>query len=101
MSWLIYRVPQEDLLKYYKVCSNDNSWLISTIFTATSSQIWPLMILYGEKDKTMDFPEMIVVCNIKVGGCHMSRSFIDLGPRSLKCYITNFFSSETAKPIEI
>ena len=29
-----------------------------------------------------------------------SRSFIDLGPRSLRFNISNFFSLETASPIE-
>ena len=29
-----------------------------------------------------------------------SRSFIDLGPRSLRFNISNFFSLETARPIE-
>ena len=53
------------------------------------------MLLYGKKMKTMDFSESIVVYNIKVGRCskvnecmdlheyQRSRSFIELGPRSL------------------
>ena len=49
-----------------------------------------------EKDKTMDFSETIIVYDVKVGICsklnvymnlyeyQRSRSFIDLGPRSLR-----------------
>ena len=52
--------------------------------------------LAWEKGKTMDFSETIVVYDIKVGTCNQlnefmnlhesqkSRSFIDLGPRSLR-----------------
>ena len=59
----------------------------------------------------MDFPETFVVYDIKVGRCSQlneymniyeyqrSRSFIDLGPRSLR-YFPNFFFSITIRPIE-
>ena len=60
----------------------------------------------------MDFSETIVVYDIKVGRCSLlneymnlyvcqrSRSFSDLGPRSLRFTFANFFSLETATPIE-
>ena len=60
----------------------------------------------------MDFSETIVVYDIKVGRFSQlteymnlyeyqrSRSFIDLHPRSLRFNISNFFCSETARPIE-
>ena len=63
------------------------------------------------KGKTMDFSEIVVVCDIKVGRCselnkymnlykyQRSRSFIDLGPRSLRFNIFKL-SVETAGPIE-
>ena len=70
----------------------------------------PLCIVW-EKGKTMDFSETVIVCDVEVGWCsnlndymnlyeyQRSRSFIDLGPRSLKLNIV-FFSLETAKRIE-
>ena len=58
----------------------------------------------------MDFSETVVVYDIKVGRYsdeymnlyeyQRSRSFIDLGPRSLGFNIFNFFFLETAWPIE-
>ena len=92
------------------MCSNDDPGLTLTYFTAMSNLIHYAFV--WEKDKTMDFSEAIVVCDIKVGRCsHLneymnlyeyqrSRSFIDLHPRSLKFNIFNFFSLETAWPIE-
>ena len=67
-----------------------------------------------EKGKTMDFSETIVVYDVKVGRCsylneymnmnlyeyQRSRSFIDLGPMSLRFTFSNFFSLKTARPIE-
>ena len=40
-------------------------WVDLTYFTAR--QIWSLMILYGEKDKTIDFSEINVVYDVKFG----------------------------------
>ena len=66
----------------------------------------------GEKGKMMDFLATIVVYDVRVGRCsklneymklfeyQRSRSFIDLGPRSLRFTFSNFFSLETAWPIE-
>ena len=60
----------------------------------------------------MDFSEIIVVYDIKFDRFTLlneytnsyeyqrSRSFIDLRPRSLRFNISNFFCSETARPIE-
>ena len=55
----------------------------------------------------MDFSETIVVYDIKVGRfsylnkyMNISKSFRDLGPRSFRFTFSNFFSLETAKPIE-
>ena len=60
----------------------------------------------------MDFSETIVVYDIKVGRCRQlneymnlyeyqrSRSFSDLGPRSLRFNILSVLSLETAKLIE-
>ena len=60
----------------------------------------------------MDFSETIVVYDVKVGRCswlndymnlyeyQRSRSFIGLGPRSLRFNIKIFFCLDTAKPIE-
>ena len=61
----------------------------------------------------MDFSETIVVCDIKYGRCRQlneyinlcecqkSRSFIDLGPRSLRFNIFKLLSLETARLIEV
>ena len=55
---------QHRMLEYYmyQVCSNDDPGL-------QQGQIWSLMLLYGEKGKTMDFSEIILVYDIKVGRC--------------------------------
>ena len=47
--------------------SNDDPGLTVTYFMARA--FWPLLLLYGEKGKTMDFSETIVVYDIKVGRC--------------------------------
>ena len=48
------------VFKYYQVCSNDDPELTMT---------YSLMLLYGEKGKTMDFSETVVVYDIRVGRC--------------------------------
>ena len=55
------------VLKYYQVCSNDDSGLTLTYFTGRSNLV-PYAFLC-EKGKTMDFSETIIVCDIKVGRC--------------------------------
>ena len=69
------------------------------------------MVFYAfvwEKGKTMDFSEIILVYDIKVGRCSQlnecmklyeyqrSRLFIDLGPYHSDSIFLNFFSSITA-----
>ena len=88
---MILKVSMEHwVLKYYQVCSNDDSWLTLTYFTARSNLV--LYAFVWEKVKTLDFSETLVVYDIKVGRCNQineymkqyeyqrSRSFIDLGP---------------------
>ena len=65
-----------------------------------------------EKGKAMDFSETIVIYDVKIGLCseqneymtlyeyQRSRSFIELGPRSLRFNMSNYFSLETAGSIE-
>ena len=47
------------VLKYDQVCLNDDPGL--TLTYLRQGQIWFLMLLYGEKGKTMDFSATIVV----------------------------------------
>ena len=101
---------QHRVLKYYQVCSNDDPGLTLTYFTARSNLV-PYAFVW-EKGKIMDFSKTVVVCDIKVGRFSQlneymnfyeykrSWSFIDLRPRSLRFNISNFFCSETARPIE-
>ena len=82
------------MLEYYQVCSNDDPGLTLTYFMAGSNLVTYAFV--WEKGKTMDFSETIVVYDIIVGRCskvneymnlyeyQRSRSFIDLGPRSLR-----------------
>ena len=85
---------QHRVFAYYQVSLNDDPGLTLTYFTARSNLV-PYAFIW-EKGKTMDFSETIIVCDIKVGRCSQpnkymklyeyerSRSFIDLGPRSLR-----------------
>ena len=80
---------QHRILDYDQVCSNDAAGLTLTYFTAKSN-LAPYAFVW-EKVKTMEFSEIIVVYDIKVGRCSQlnrymklyeyqwSRSFIDLG----------------------
>ena len=56
---------QHWVLEYYQVCSNDDSELTLTYFTARSRLVPYAFVL--EKSKTMDFSETIVVYDVKVG----------------------------------
>ena len=91
---------QHQVLKYHIVCSNDDPGLTLTYFTAR-----PNLVSYGfvwQKGKTLDFAETSVVYDVKVGRCsyinnymniyeyQRSRSFIDLGPKSLRFNIFPF-----------
>ena len=98
---------QHWLRKYYQVYSNDDPGLIWTYFTARSNLV-PYAFVW-EKGKTMDFSETIVVYDVKVGKCsklneymnvyeyQTSRSFIGLGPRSLRSQ--HFQTSFPEKPV--
>ena len=84
----------------------------------TLGWLWPILrhlVPYAfvwEKGKTRDFSESIVVYDVKVDRCswlneymnlyeyQRSRSFIDLGPRSLRFTFSNFFYLENARLIE-
>ena len=59
---------QHWVLEYYQVCSNDDPGLTLTYFTSRSNLV-PYAFVW-EKDKTMDFSEIILVYNIKVGRCN-------------------------------
>ena len=91
------------MLEYYQVffkCHYDDPGLTLTNFTRRSNFV-PYAFVW-EKGKTMDISETIVVCDVKVGRCsklnkymnlyeyQRSRSFIDLGPRSLILNIFKF-----------
>ena len=58
---------QRRLHKYYQVCSNDDTGLTWTYFTARSNLV-PYAFVWA-KGKTMDFSETIVVYDVKVGKC--------------------------------
>ena len=58
---------QHWVLKYYQVCSNDDSGLTLTYFTSRSNLV-PYAFVW-ENGKTMDFSEAIVVYDVKVGRC--------------------------------
>ena len=82
------------VLEYYQSFSNDDPGLTLTYFTIRSKFF--LYAFVWEKGKTMNFSKTSVVYNIKVGRCSQineymdlykyerSRSFIDLGPWSLR-----------------
>ena len=88
---------QHWVLKYYQICSNNDPGLTLTYFTARS--IFFPYTFEWEKGKTMDFSKINehIVYDVIVGICsHLnecmnlhvydyqrSRSFIDLGPRSI------------------
>ena len=90
---------QHRVLKYFQVCSNDDSELTLTYFTARSNLI-PYAFVW-QNGKIMDFSETIVVYDIKVGRFSLlneylnyyeyqrSRSFTELRPRSLRFNIFN------------
>ena len=85
---------QDLVLEYYQDCSNDDPGLTLTYFMARSNLI-PYAFIW-DKGKKMDISETIVAYEIKAGRCsylneymnlyeyQRSRSFTDLGPRSLK-----------------
>ena len=97
------RCMQDPVLEFYHVCSNNDPCLTLKYLMARSSLVPCKFVL--EKVKTIDFSETIVV---KVGirsklnkyvdlyEYQRSRSFIDLGPSSLRFNIFKLISLETA-----
>ena len=96
--------------EYYQVCSNNDAVLTLTYLTARSTLV-PYAIEW-EEGKIMDFSETIVVYDIKVGrfsqlnqymnfmnirGYGHSLAFVQAHSDST---FSNFFCSETARPIE-
>ena len=67
---------QHRVLKYYQICSNDDSGMTLTYFTARSNFV-PYAFVW-EKSKTMDFSEAIVVFDIKVGRCSQLNVYMKL-----------------------
>ena len=58
---------QHRVIKFYQVCSNDDPGLSLTYFMARSNLV-PYAFVW-ENGKTMDFSEIILVYDIKVGKC--------------------------------
>ena len=58
---------QHWVLEYYQIYSNDAPGLTLTYFAARSNLV-PYAFVW-EKGKTMDIPETIIVCDVKVGRC--------------------------------
>ena len=52
--------------------------------------IWSIMLLYGEKGKTVDFSETIVVCDVKVGRCSWLNESINLYEYQSRALICHF-----------
>ena len=67
---------QNQVLKYYQVCSNDAPGLTLTYFK-TMSNLVPITFLW-EKIKTMDFSETIVIYDIKVDICGQINEYMKL-----------------------
>ena len=100
---------QHRVLAYYHVCSNDDLGLTLTYFMARSK-----LVPYGfvwEKGKTVDFSEIILVYDIKVGRYSQlirTWSFMTIKGQGLSLTfvqghsfnISNFFSSKITRPIE-
>ena len=60
------------------------------------------MLLYGKKDKTMDFSETIVVYDTKVGRCSSLNEFMNLyeyqsGPSQIQHFQISFLRNCLAK----
>ena len=62
---------QHWVLEYYQVCSNDAPVLTLTYFKERSNLV-PYAFEWDQV-KTMDFSEIIVVFDIKVGTCRCSQ----------------------------
>ena len=104
---------QHRVFEYYQVCSNDDPGFTLTYFT-TRSNLVPDAFVWG-RGKTMDFSETIVVYDVKVGRCSQLNMYMNLHvymhikgqDHSLTLVqgqsdstLSNFFSLETAGPVE-
>ena len=69
------------VLEYYQVCSNEESGLTLTYFTARSNFVAYAFV--WEEGKTMDFTETIAVYDVKVGRCSHLNKYMKL--MSTKC----------------
>ena len=58
---------QHRVVEYYQVYSSDDSGLTMTYFTTRLDFVSYAFV--GEKGKTMDFSETIIIYDIKVGRC--------------------------------
>ena len=67
---------QHRVLKYYQVCSNDDSGLTLTYFMARSNFV-PYAFVW-EDGNTMVFSETIVVYDIKIGRCSQLNEYMKL-----------------------
>ena len=66
---------QHRVLKYFQICSNDDPELTLTCFTAGLNLI-PYAFVW-EKGKIMDFSEIIVVYDIKVGRFSLLNEYVN------------------------
>ena len=104
---------QHWVLEYYYICSNDDPGLTLSYFTARSNLV-PYAFVWV-KGKTMDISEAVVVYDIKVGRFSQLNEYIylyeyqtDKGQGHSLTFVqdhsdstfSNFFCSETARPIE-
>ena len=64
------------VLQYYQVCSNNDSVLTLTYFTARSTFV-PFAFVWDD-GKTMDFSETIVVYDMRVGICRQLNEYMKL-----------------------
>ena len=67
---------QHRIFEYYNVCSNDAPGLTLTYSTSRSNSV-PYAIVW-EKGKTLDFSEIIVVCDIRVERCSQLNEYMKL-----------------------
>ena len=65
---------QHQVLKYYQICSTDDSGLTLTYFTARSNVV-PYAFVW-KKGKIIDFSETIIVYDIKVGRFNQLNEYI-------------------------
>ena len=101
---------QHWVFEYYQFCLNNDSGLTFTYFTARSNLV-PYAFVW-ENVKTMDFSETVVVYVTKAGRCSKINEYMKLHEYQGQGHsmtlvqghsdstFSNFFSLETAKPIE-